>query len=357
MSDRVRPLRRWLREMIILGGASSVLALALAAIEPRALGGWLAAYAFWTSLPIGALCLVMMMRLIPGAWREELAPAGESALLLLPLALIAALPIFAGLPALYDWVGGVSGGGFRGHYLTPWFFVARTLLFYAVSGTLAFLLVRRRDWSTPVASAGLIVFVLIDTTVVIDWLMSLDPEFHSSGFGLYVLSIQTTVALAALILVRLLRAEPSESTVVLGSLLLTALLLWAYFAFMQYLISWSGNFPSNVLWYQRRAGGVWSLAEYAIGALALAPAFLLLFSPVRRGPGWLIALSVAVLSGKALEMAWLVLPTVSAALALTLVVTMLAFAGLGLLSVAAFVWAMHALASLLAERAEGGASP
>ena len=62
-----------------------------------ALAGWLTGFAFWSGLPIGALGLLMMMRLIPGQWREELSHPAECMLILLPLAAIAVVPILIGI--------------------------------------------------------------------------------------------------------------------------------------------------------------------------------------------------------------------------------------------------------------------
>jgi hypothetical protein len=347
-----RQLRPRRRAIAALGVVTSSFALALSVMQPQAVSGWLAAFVFWSGVPIGALCLVMMIRLIPGAWDEELAPAAESALALLPLAAAAILPILVALPVLYPWTGMAGMTGFRGVYLTQWFFITRSLTFFAVAGVLAVLLLTRRQWSTAIASVGLIAFVLLDTTVAVDWLMSRDPQFHSSGFGLYVLSIQVTIALATLVPLRVLLGYQEAQSGLLGALLLTTLLLWAYFAFMQYLISWSGNFPYNALWYQERGGGPWSLVEYAIGALGLVPAFLLLFPPVRQGPAWLVGLSVAVLFGKALEASWLALPVLSATPATTFAVTVLALCGLGAFGATVLSWALEVMPGSKGNRPE-----
>jgi hypothetical protein len=78
---------------------------------------------------------------------------------------------------------------------------------------------------------------------------------------------------------------------------------------MQYLIIWSGNLPQGVAWFGKRGSGGWSVLEYVITISALGPLFLLFFPPVRTGRFWLIALSLVVMFGKVLELAWLVLPT------------------------------------------------
>ncbi|MGE0717107.1 MAG: hypothetical protein AB7P02_16815 [Alphaproteobacteria bacterium] len=322
------------RSALAAGVLCCGVALAVAVVAD-ALVGWLAAFAFWSSVPVGSLCLVLIMRIVPGAWRSELEGYGDASLFLLPIAAGAAAPVLVGYAGIYSWAT-ERGVGFRGFYLTGWSFWLRTAFFFITSGIAAAMLLGRRGRPTAIAAAGLVAFVLLDTTVAVDWLMSLEPDFHSSGFGLYILSIQATVALSALILAHLALAPPREATGVLGGLLLTALLLWAYFAFMQYFISWSGDLIPNVRWYMRRGQGGWGLAEYAIGTLGLLPALLLLFPPIRRSRRWLLPLGLAVLLGKAIEFGWLVLPVVPAS-APVFAVAVLGHAGLGLVSAAVFL--------------------
>jgi hypothetical protein len=321
--------RRWL--LAGLGGCA--LALLLMLFDARAaLVGWLAAFVLWSSVPIGALVLLPMLRLIPGAWREELELPAQAMSFLLPLVLLAALPILLGAGVLFPWAN-VPREGFQDIYLTRGFLAVRTLLFFGALGTIAVLLPTRPASSTLVASAGLIVVVLLDTLFAVDWIMSLEPDFHSSGFGLYVLSIQVTTALPVLIALRLLTGGAHARHGILAGLLLTALLFWAYFAFMQYVIIWSGNLPHQVAWYQHRGTGLWSAAMIATGLLSLAPACLLLLPVARHRGAWLCALAGVVLAGKAIEVAWLVMPPY-ATLAITLPAALLALGGLGAASVA-----------------------
>lgn len=290
---------------LVVGVVASMLALALVLVDTRAaLGGWLVAAVWIGSIPIGALGLFMMMRMIPGPWRDELwVPTGRL-MFLMPVAALAMVPVLVGVGRLYPWVD-LPLHGYRAVYLSIWAFELRTVVFFAAAIAAAVLL--PRSVGQALAAGGIIALTLYDTTVVIDWLMTLDPSFHSSGFGLYGMSIQYAIAVSALIVIRL-TAGPAEHTNVLGALLITVLLTWAYLAFMQYLIIWSGNLPQGVAWFGKRGGG-WSVLEYLITICALAPLFLLFFPPVRTGRFWLIGLSLVVMFGKVLELAWLVLPT------------------------------------------------
>jgi hypothetical protein len=170
------------------------------------------------------------------------------------------------------------------------------------------LLLVRPAWSVPLSAVGLIGFTLLDTVLATDWVLSLDPHFHSSGFGLYLMSVQVLVALAAIVVLRLMRDRDRAQRSKTGALLLTGLLVWAYLSFMPYFISWSENLPEPAAWYQIRGSGLWAIAEYAIGALHLIPLLLLFFTPVRQSRSCLLALALAVLTGSLIEVAWLIFP-------------------------------------------------
>jgi hypothetical protein len=320
------------RRCVLGGVAACLLVLAVASIAPEAvLRAWLAAAFFWTSLPIGGLMILMMMRLIPGSWNPELMLAMEAASLLMPLAAAMFLPVLIGLRALYPWPDQVQETAFRALYLSQVFFIARTVLWFALLGGLVALLIRRREWSTPVSCIGLILFSLAGTVVTTDWLMMLDPEFRSSGFGLYAMSVQATIAIAAGTTVALTTAGVAiRKPEITGRLLLTALLLWAYFSYMQYVVIWSNDLPHLIDWYLDRSAGLWGAILWVFALVHAVALALLILPPVQRRPSFLIGIALAVLVGKFFEAAWIVLPAGGRGVtALTLGAFAIASAGLG----------------------------
>ena len=121
---------------------------------------------------------------------------------------------------------------------------------------------------------------------------------------------------------------------VLGGLLLTLLLLWAYFQFMPFLIIWSGNLPDGVGWYLARRSTGWVAAIVAASVLGGVPLFALFAPQVRTSRRWLGVCAVAVLAGKAIEFAWLALPGRGP---LAVLAWLLTLAGLGCLALAALL--------------------
>lgn len=317
------------RTLVVLGALGAAAALLLALADPReASTGWLAAAALIAGLPAGALILLLMMAMIAGKWREDLLGPARLLGVLWPVAALAFVPVVTGMAAIYPWFGAPPHSAFAGVWLNPLFFAARTIAWFALG---RFIAARAAGEVTEgFAAAALIALVLGDNFVGSDWLMTLDPKFASSGFGLQVISFDVTAALAAMIV---LAARPKHPRV-LGGLLLTVLLLWGYFQFMPFLIIWSGNLPDGVGWYLARSGTGWVAALVAASLLGGVPLFALLAPQVRENPRWLRLCAVAVLAGKAIEFAWLALPGRGPSAVLA---WLLALAGLGCIAAASLL--------------------
>jgi hypothetical protein len=289
-------------------GAALCLAFATAWLLPGGTAGWLAAAVFWSGLPIGGLFLILTMHLVPGRWAKDYADLIKPALVLLAPALFAFVPVGIGVHGLYPWAEAAASDAPHPVYFTTVFFAVRTVLFFGLLAVVSvgFLFLERL--STTISVVGLVVLSLGGMVLYADWLMSLDGDFHSSEFGLYVLSIQVTVALTCLMPVRLSRQLPETRIGMHGGLLLTAILFWIYLAFMQLLIIWSTNLPSTTSWYLERGEGGWGALFALISVLQIVPGFLLLFGPVRNSRRWLTGFCIAVAVAKWLEILWIALP-------------------------------------------------
>jgi hypothetical protein len=325
----IRKGERW---FAVIGALATAVALLLALADARGgLGGWLGAASFVAGLPAGALILLLMMAMISGRWENDLRGPARLLGALWPLAALAFVPVLVGMAAIYPWFGAPPHSAFAAVWLNPPFFAARTVGWFALGWFVA----RRAagPMSEGFAAGMLIAFVLATNFVAGDWLMTLDPKFASSAFGAQVIELDVCAALAAMILLRLAAGAPRH-TGVLGGLLLTLLLLWAYFQFMPFLIVWSGNLPDGVGWYLARRSTGWVAMIVAASLLGGVPLFALFAPQVRESPRWLGLCAASALAGKAIEFAWLALPGRGALAVLT---WLLALAGLGCLAVAALL--------------------
>jgi hypothetical protein len=285
-----------------------VLALLPAFLAPReVLTGWLAFSVFLSTLLLGGFFFLMLTLIIPGGWSGPVRPAAAQLSVCMPLLALSLVPVLLATHIVFPWSGDETLAGFREFYLSPASFIIRTVLILLVLLVLNGQLLRRG--SRALAIWALLIFMLVQNLMATDLVLSLDPDFHSSGFGLYLLSIQALTGFSAIVWLRLGGREGSrQERRVLGALLLVLLLCWAYFTFMQYFILWSGNLPSRAAWYERRESGVWLLLERLLATLRLLPAFLMLFTPFRQGRTWLLLFSALSMLGTLLEIAWLILP-------------------------------------------------
>jgi hypothetical protein len=304
-------------------------------IDPHTLlACYLAAVVAVSAIPLGALAVLMVSYLVRGEWTEGLHPALTAAASTMPIAGLLFVPVVAGMPWLYPWAAGdASASVLQAIYLTPWFFVARTIIYFIVWTALALWV--RQAWGDlarmmRAASAGLIVYALTASFAGIDWIQSLTPTFHSSTYGLLFITFQLLAGLAfgLVIALRPGRARPTFSY---GPILLSVLLLWAYIHAMQYIIVWAADIPDEVVWYLRRSSDGWGIVVWAMVFLQfVVPFFAMLSQRVRNGQWPLVTIAGATLALRMVEALWLILPSTGASgpvLLLAIPATMVAIAG------------------------------
>src|SRR5207244_1539522 len=200
---------------------------------------------------------------------------------------------------------------------------------------------------------GLGIFVLTTTFAAIDWVMSLDPAWSSTIFGLIFVASWTLSALGFTILAMswLSQREPMNQVVQpshfhdLGNLLLAIVMLWTYFAFSQYLIIWSGNLPEETVWYVARKHGGWGAIALAIVILQFVFPFLTLLSrAAKKSSERLATLALLILIMRVVDVIWLIEPAFNKSaeehfhLSWMDAVAPLAFGGLW---IAAFAWQLQ----------------
>ncbi|MBX2999604.1 MAG: hypothetical protein KF893_13890 [Caldilineaceae bacterium] len=166
------------------------------------------------------------------------------------------------------------------------------------------------------SAPGLILYVLTSTFAAYDWMMSLEPEWASSIYGLLVIVGQGLAALAlAIIGLRFVgqRYFPNENWTQsfndLGNFMLGFVMIWAYFSFSQFLIIWSANIPEEAVWYYHRMQNGWQIvALFLVGVHFALPFALLLFRRFKRRVDWLAGLAIAIFVVRLVDLYWLIVP-------------------------------------------------
>jgi hypothetical protein len=263
---------------------------------------YLFAYLFWAGVPLGCLALLMLYHLVGGSWGMVVRNLIESATWTLPLMLILFVPLFFGLKNLYPWAHPelvAASETLRGKtvYLNAPFFIGRTIFYFAIFLVLARVMKQRaaehpeNTEASPSAGLrvwsgwGLVLYCLFASFAGIDWVMSLEPEWFSTVYGMLFVTGHALTATATLILLLAFLGEGEQLKMLfgkplldLGNLLLTWVILWIYLAFMQFLIVWSGNLKEEIPWYLRRSHGAWPILIWALFVLHFLAPFLLLLS-------------------------------------------------------------------------------
>jgi hypothetical protein len=307
-------MRSYAKPIVILVSLL-VLAVGLAVDRRSTLAAYLVAWVAIGAVPLGALAILMTSYLVRRAWTEGLHLVLVAATSVLPIVAMLLLPVLIGMKELYPAASNAhSLPAFKAVYLAPWFFVLRTVIYFVVLWPLA--LWQRAAWGDSdrmmrSASAGLIVYALLISFAGVDWIESLNPEFHSSIYGLLYLCFTMLDGVAFGIGMGLLSGRRIGGTKGYSALLLSTILLWAYLHAMQYIVIWAGNIPDEAVWYLKRSSDGWQfvLAFLALGQFVF-PFFALLSARVRNDRSWLLALCGLTLTMRCWEASILILPAI-----------------------------------------------
>lgn len=323
-------MTRWtIAALSIVATAGVVLAWTL---EPtRTLYAWLVAhYAAYTTA-VGALVLLLLGDATDAVWLPVIRRPVEAIASTLPLLVILFVPILLSLELVYPWA---SGGLALSHHelelvrakrawLDEPFFVVRSAVYLLVPAILAEI-VRTRGAAAArrrLGAVGLPIVILVATFAGFDWVMSLEPAYYSTAFGLIPTTGGFMAALAILVIVialahrrgELLDAGPDHVHAI-GKLLLTAVCFWAYLAFFQYMLGWIANLPNEARWYLPRTRGGWGWIAFALIALHFALPFVALLSrALKRRAGALAIVSAGLLVMHWLDLFWQSLPAIDPA--------------------------------------------
>lgn len=300
-------------EICLATAAGAGMLLVLAAIWYRAAAAqaWLAAYLFWIGLPVGALFAILVHGLTGGSWGLTLRPATAAMVRATPLLAILLIPILICARQIYPWAGENSHG-----WLDLPFFAARAVLYLALWTVIAFTVERRRrpDGRLPPGFAWPALIALFATTTLaaFDWVMTLEPRWTSTIFGLLVTAgwVLSAIAVATVIAVRLGAADERLDAV--ARIILALVMLWAYLSAVQLIVIWESDLAGEIPWYLRRVAGGWFVVILLVVAAQFAVPFLiLLWLPLRRSPTAVVLAALMVVAAHLGETWWLTVPDFS----------------------------------------------
>jgi hypothetical protein len=303
---------------------------------------YLFSYMLVLGLTLGSLGLLMLQHLTGGIWGIVIRRPLEAASRNLWLVLALFLPIVAGMKYLYSGNGEETGwlnapktgehalSPLQQGYLTHGWFLTRALIYFAVwiALMLAF-----NAWSKnqdqqsdgeglkqkmkAVAAPGVILYIVAMSFAAIDWVMSLSPRWASTIYGFIFVAGQAIASMALMIAIIVLLAgsEPFNGVIKkrhlhdLGKWLFAFNMLWAYFAFSQLLIIWSGNQPEEISFYRSRLNGQWGVVAVIVLVFSFAIPFLLLLSKdVKKTASVISKVAIWMIFMRLVDLYWMTKP-------------------------------------------------
>jgi hypothetical protein len=295
---------------------------------------YLFAYMFVLGLSLGSLAILLIYHLSGGRWGAVIRSLLEASIRIIPFLAILFIPIAIGMKHLYIWTDTAHVQADhvlqqKSAYLNTGFFLVRALICFAVWSLLSLRLNRLSDQQakdpTPEVQSklqftggiGLVLYGLTMTFASVDWVMSLDPHWFSTIFGLLLIAGQVLSAFALMITAAsfLRNTKPFGDIISplqyhdLGKLMLAFVMIWAYLQVSQFLIMWSGNLPEEIPWYLRRSQGGWQAVSTALVLLHFALPFLLLLSKGRKqNPRSLAPVAIGILVMRVVDLFWMIGP-------------------------------------------------
>jgi hypothetical protein len=325
-----------LRKRSLVVGVAALLLCAVGAVvnPPEFFHAYLMGYLLWIGIALGCLAILMLHHLVSGRWGFAIQRLLESGSRTLPLMALLFVPLLFGLRELYLWARpeAVAAQEILRHrqpYLNTPFFSIRLAVYFVVWIGLALLLCKWSEEQDRTAAAnltrrlrllsgpGLVLYGVTVTFAVFDWVMTLGPQWHSTIFGMAFMVGQSLAALCMMVLVSSWLAKRGPLRTVmspqhfhdLGNLMLAFVMLWAYIAFSQYLIIWSGNLPDEIPWYVSRMGGTWLwIAMFLITFHFAVPFLLLLSRATKRRGEMLVGVALGVLCMRLVDLFFIVVP-------------------------------------------------
>lgn len=303
--------------------------------EPaRLYRSWIVAFAFVAAPGLGAFFFVMVQFLTGSAWSVTVRRIMENIMYTLPFGALLFIPVALGLKDIYSWTNASAFGAdsamrWKAPYLSENFFLLRAAAYFVVWGIWIFSIYRQSTkqdtersvkqmyvasrWSAP----GLFLAVVVGTLASFDWLMSIEPKWYSTIFGLYILAggALTFMSIVTLVSLGFRRAGILKNSITmehyhdLGKWMFALTAFYTYIAFSQYLLIWYANIPEETIWYRHRIAGGWFWIAIAMPFIRfIIPFFTLLSRPAKRNLTILGMVAIWSIVVEYVDLYWIAMP-------------------------------------------------
>jgi hypothetical protein len=318
--------------LFIVGTALSLIAFFVD--QERAIFNYLVTYMMILSIGLGSLFLIALEYIAGADWSTPIRRIPEFFAMLLPVLFVLVIPILVFNHDLFHWAhkeavaeDKILQG--KAPYLNESFFFIRTFVFIGLWSLFFWILTKNsrkqdetKDQSLTkknirFSAIFVLIFALSLTFTAIDFMMSLEPHWFSTIYGVYYFAGTVVAALAAITIVVVKLKEKGyfapwmtdDHLFSLGALLFAFINFWAYIAFSQFMLIWYADLPEETFWFLTRWNGGWVFISLLLIVVHfLVPYFALLTQPSKMNPKRLKFIAVWLLFAHLLDIFWLVMP-------------------------------------------------
>ncbi len=343
LNQLIYPKKEVPANFIKLGWALTLVGLALAITSyltdsHRAVFNNLIGFTFLVSVAAGAIFFIALEYIAGAVWSTPFRRVNEFLGMLLIPVIVLAIPLFLQLHDLFHWthedvVAKDPILQSKAPYLNEQFFTIRFVVFILICGVFYYIFranslkqdsdrdQKRTRKNIGLAAAFIPLFAISVSLFSFDWLMSLEPHWFSTMFGVYYFTgtILTALAVITYLVVYLsgkgyfFKGINENHLYSFGALLFGLLSFWAYIAFSQFMLIWYANLPEENFWFIARWENGWEYVSVAIVFIHFwIPYFLLVSRPSKMNPVKLKIGAALLIFGHFLDLYWLVMPTYNA---------------------------------------------
>lgn len=303
---------------------------------------FLVSFFYFLCLGLGGLFFTSLQHMTNAGWSVNIRRISESLAAFLPVGAIMAIVLLLGSKNIYIWLDPKEMAHdavlmAKHAYLNFGFFALRTIIFVGVWLVFSKFIVGNSikqdangDEKFTVKNAALsvafvLVFSLTFSLFSVDTLMSLEPHWYSTIFGIYCFSglFQSSLALITIISVYLvnkglLRGLVNDNHLHdLGKFMKAFTVFYAYIAFSQFMLIWYANLPEETIFYLNRANGAWLVISWSILIFKFIVPFLLLLPKwAKRNHSQLVLVAIIILIMQYVDVYWMVYPNLDSSQAL-----------------------------------------
>jgi hypothetical protein len=324
------------RNVLVLAALISVVACIAGYIQDpdRFFRSYLVAFTYTCAIGLAAFFFVMVQFLSGSAWSVTVRRIMENIMITLPVGALLFVPIAFGLNHIYPWTNSTLLNSTqllraKSAFLVDKFFIARTYGYFILWSIWIFAIYRQSTkqdsrhsfrqmqiasrWSAP----GLFLAVAVGTLAAYDWLMTVEPSWYSTIFGLYYLADGAVLFFSVMILICLgfrkagiLDKEINiEHYHDLGKWLFAMTCFYTYIGFSQFLLIWYANLPDETQFYRHRMPGAWLYISLSLPFIRFfIPFFTLISRPAKRNLKIIGFMAVWSLVVVYLDLYWIVMP-------------------------------------------------